>query len=137
MGFKIRLPPTCNKTYCNNCIAGWYNYGQEGKVSCPSCQKICFCTRCNRFDNIEKFSQIYERLGGNIEHLIQESPSSKLSNRLLESKKDLRHRLERLYEIRKVKESTPKAGISNEIETYNSQYKKLHLLKLLSRQTIV
>lgn len=137
MGFKIRLPPTCDKTYCFNCITGWYNYGQEGRVSCPSCQKVCFCTRCNRFDNIEKFSQIYERLGGNIEELVRQSPASKLATRLLESKKDLKQNLERLYEARKLKESTPKSAIPSVVSTYNAQYKKLHLLKLISRQIIV
>lgn len=106
-------------------------------MSCPSCQKVCFCTRCNRFDNLEKFAQIYERLGGNIEDLVRESPASQLAARLLESNKDLNEQLERLHENRKVKESTPKASAPSLVAAYNAQYKKLHLLKMITRQIVV
>jgi hypothetical protein len=137
MGFRIRVPPVCGKTYCQSCINGWYSYGQDTKISCPSCQKICFCTRCNRFDNIEKFAQIYERLGGCISELVRESPSSRLALRLLQGKAELGKFLNKLYEQRKYKESMPKEPSLSMNAAFNSQYKKLHLLKLVSKLVVV
>lgn len=137
MGSKVRIPPACSKTYCQACINGWYSYGQESKISCPSCQKICFCTRCNRFDNIEKFSQIYERLGGNISELARESPCSQLATRLLQSNTDFSKYLSKLHEQKKSKESAAKELVMSPNAAFNAEYKKLHLMRLISRLVVV
>lgn len=152
LGVKVRCPPQCTRVYCSNCISGWYNYENEGRVSCPSCQSICFCTRCNRAENIEKLSAIFEKLGGNIDQLVQNSPASKMATKLLDLNPDI---YRTLRDVRQDPEETQssnncesngknsefgrKASLSHRdlVRSYNKKYKKLHLLKLLSKQLVV
>lgn len=149
MGSRIKTPPGCNKLYCMNCLNGWYGMDAETKVSCPACQKICFCTRCNRFENLEKFVQILERLDGDIDTLIINSPASKMAHRLLQLFPDLLNNTNQESDenSRKhaAKDSVTKNGAgpvkseswSQALALHNQRYKQVHILKLLVKQVLV
>lgn len=140
LGHKVRLPPICGRKYCLGCINGWYGYESELKVSCPACQRICFCTRCNRFDNLEKLSSIYERIGGDINLLVNKSPSARLAEQLLENKPRLEIELGRLFEVKDQKSlmGTPRKQVQrSRIEEYNMKYKQVHLMKQMCRGVTV
>jgi hypothetical protein len=133
----MRMPPSCTKTYCYFCINGWYNYKQENRISCPSCQEMCYCTRCERLCSIDVFSQIYERLGGEIDLLVTESPSSNLATKLLETNHDFTKMLLKVHAERRTKESMTKAEPEMITPSYNSKYRPLHLLKLMCKLVTV
>lgn len=147
MGSRIKTPPGCNKIYCLNCLNGWYGMDSETKVSCPACQKICFCTRCNRFENLERFVQILERLDGDIDTLVINSPASKLAHRLLYLYPDLLNNTslesdENSRRLAITKESLAKSSLKGEpysqvLMLHNQRYKQAHTLKLLARQLLV
>lgn len=149
MGSRIKTPPGCNKLYCMNCLNGWYGMDAETKVSCPACQKICFCTRCNRFENLEKFVQILERLDGDMDTLIINSPASKMAHRLLHLFPDLLNNTH-LESDENTKKQPAKDSVSKNtssqlkgeswsqaVALHNQRYKQVHILKLLVKEVLV
>ena len=68
----------CARKYCQNCIRQNYSAVFEGDL-CPFCLGACFCTRCQRYDTLNKLKRMYAGCGGNLALLQNESPMEKLA----------------------------------------------------------
>jgi hypothetical protein len=138
LGQRIKQPPVCGKTFCQNCLQSWYTADvdqEQARGSCPVCLRICFCSRCNRFENIERLSQILEGLGGDIDKLAEDSPASHLATFFLESNPSIKRQLEIDFAAKKNKPSSVKKChvLKMNQKTLNDIYRQLHLLKLTTR----
>lgn len=62
----------------------WQDHHMSGLLSrIEVTQDDCHCRRCQRRDNIVKYGRVFEKLGGDTERLVQDSPISTLCSRIL------------------------------------------------------
>lgn len=95
LGLRESLNSECSKLFCLDCLHSSYSHilnkpGNGKTIICPVCsvysslqQDDCHCRRCHRRDNIVKYGRVFEKLGGDTEKLVQDSPISTLCSRVL------------------------------------------------------